>query len=226
MIRRQLTVSLITLATAVMLPLGQATPANAQNAAGHKPIALFNGKDLTGWTDALDNASEWRVAEGILEGRGGGPEQPAVLVSERQDFTNFTLNLKYRFRKPGGGGIELRRSSKGERTSCYWVSARVNPEEGAADFPPGNIAKLKEHEYGEGDFPPARESAPIQAAPDRWHTLTITVTGNKIATFVNGRKADEFTDSKKGFRAGVIALFVRGDSTAQFQSIEIQELPE
>ena len=42
--------------------------------AGSEVRALFNGKDLTGWNDVLDNGSEWKVVDGLLEGRGSGQE--------------------------------------------------------------------------------------------------------------------------------------------------------
>jgi Domain of Unknown Function (DUF1080) len=83
--------------------------AKAADAKKEQWVPLFNGKDLSGWSDALDNASDWQVVNGLLEGRGGGRGAPAVLVTERQDFKNFTLQVKLGFKKPGGGGIELRR---------------------------------------------------------------------------------------------------------------------
>jgi Domain of Unknown Function (DUF1080) len=105
------------------------------------------------------------------------------------------------------------------------VSGCVTAYGEAADRPPGNVTKLKAYRYGAA-FPPARESEPIKAGVNRWHTLTITVVGNRVCTFVNGRKVDEFTDTKHSFASGGIALVCRGDSAVQFQEILIQELPE
>jgi hypothetical protein len=61
---------------------------------------------------------------------------------------------------------------------------------------------------------------------NRWHSLTITVVGNRVTRTVNGVKADEYDDPRSGFRSGAIALFVTGESACQFQAVEIQELPE
>jgi hypothetical protein len=56
-------------------------PATAQEAAKEQaePSAtpLFNGNDLSGWTDALDNASGWQVVDGVIEGHGGETGSPA-----------------------------------------------------------------------------------------------------------------------------------------------------
>jgi Domain of Unknown Function (DUF1080) len=197
----------------------------AQDAGKETWVPLFNSKDLSGWTDALDNASSWRVVGGVLEGRGGGKGQPALLVTERQDFTNFRLRVQFGCRKPGGGGIELRRSCPAEgTTNSYEVSVGVNPHWLAARRPPGNVTKLKHYRYG-GQRPPPHESELIKAAVNCWHTLECHVVGNTITTYVNGRKADEFTDSKGLFRSGGIALFCYGDSVVQFREVSTQELP-
>ena len=188
---------------------------------------LFNGKDLSGWDDTLDNGSSWEVTDGIIEGRGGGLRHPAVLVTERQDFSsNYKLRVQFGCRsKPGGAAIELRRSSPREGvTSSYMVSAAVNPHWFGSARPSGNVLKMKNYRYG-SPAPPARESAPVGAAVNHWHTLEITVAGDTITTFVNGRKADTFTDRKRAFRSGGIALFICGDSVVQFKEVAIQELP-
>jgi hypothetical protein len=197
----------------------------AQDAGKETWVPLFNSKDLSGWSDAFDNASSWHVVDGVLEGRGGGRGQPALLVTERQDLGNFRLRVQFGCRKPGGGGIELRRSSPAEgTTNAYEISIGVNPHRLAAQRPPGNVSKLKRYRYG-AQRPPARESEPIEAATNRWHTLECHVVGNTITTYVNGLKADEFTDSKGVFRSGGIALFCYGDSVVQFREVSIQELP-
>jgi hypothetical protein len=67
-------------------------------------VLLFNGKDLTNWRYALDNGGEWAVADSVLEGRGNGQGNAAVLVTERQDFANFHLRLSTAPRKEQGAG--------------------------------------------------------------------------------------------------------------------------
>jgi hypothetical protein len=199
---------------------GAAVAAPGQQAG--KAVPLFNGKDLTGWSQPLDNDSEWRVTGGILEGRGGGGRKMALLVTERQDFRNFTLTVRFRFKRLGLGGIEVRRSGVGHATSCYVVPFYPEGPEGPWA---GTITRLKDHEYGT-DFPPVRESKTVTTAVNRWHSLTITVVGNRVTTTVNGVKADEYDDPRSGFRSGAIALWVAAESAGQFEAVEIQELPE
>jgi hypothetical protein len=195
------------------------------NAGMDQWVSLFNAQDLSGWTDALDNASEWRVAGGILEGRGGGPGHPAVLVTQRQDFRNYRLRVTFGYPRAGVGFIELRRTGGAETTSCYSVSCRVTFPGDTADRPAGNITKLKGYRYG-GNFPPARVSERVSVGAKKWHTLEIVATGNHIVTFVDGQKADEFTDGKHEHRAGGIALVGSGASIIHIRDVQILELPE
>ena len=60
-------------------------------------------EDLTGWKNVRpDNGSDWRVVDGILEGRGAngergvGSKNGGTLVSDRRNFTNFVLRVTMR----------------------------------------------------------------------------------------------------------------------------------
>jgi hypothetical protein len=193
--------------------------------ASEKWVPLFNGTDLTGFTDVLDNSSDWQVVNGVLEGRGGGRGQPAVLATDKQDYANYKLRIVYGCQKPGGGGIELRRSGEGTTTNCYMVANSITGHGMAADYPAGNVVKLRNYTYGVTRFPPARSSARLPAAVARWHLMEITVNGNTVSTTLNGQPADKFTDGKKPTASGGIGLFVFGDAVVQFKEVSILELP-
>jgi hypothetical protein len=186
---------------------------------------LFNGEDLSGWTDALDNTSSWQVVDGVIEGRGGGAGQPGVLVTERDDFTNYRLRVEFQCLTPGGGaGIELRRASPGDNVvNCYWVSGTVHPNPDAKAKPPGGIVRCRNYRYGSAR-PPGRACKLVKAAAKRWHTLECQVEGNTITTWLNGVKVDELTDNKQPFESGAIALFCRGDSVVHIRKVSIEEL--
>jgi hypothetical protein len=68
------------------------------------PIALFNGKDLTGWKGLVPGAEvKWTVVDGVL--RNAPPTTD--IVSERS-FWNFTLHTDFRIREHSNSGIGLR----------------------------------------------------------------------------------------------------------------------
>ncbi|MEN8789436.1 MAG: DUF1080 domain-containing protein [Flavobacteriaceae bacterium] len=64
-------------------------------------IALFNGKDLSGWR--ADGPKNWNVKNGILT----CPGSVSNLVSE-QKFNNFKLHAEFRYPKGSNSGIYLR----------------------------------------------------------------------------------------------------------------------
>jgi hypothetical protein len=219
--------TMITGVVALMLMLpGQGLGPEKGKAAAPAMVPLFDGKSLEGWNEPMaDSPADWEVNNGILEGRGGGRGAPALLVTQRQDFVNYRLRVVFGFHEPGGGGIELRRSGENNVTTSYWVSACVAPDWQAKERPVGNVTKIKGFHYG-NPLPPARQSARLTLGVNRWHTIDISVIGNKVTTVVNGSKLDEYVDRKQSNRRGGSALLCRGDSVMQFKSVLIEELPE
>jgi hypothetical protein len=79
---------------------------------GQKPIPLFNGKDLTGWTYFLNEEGKmedtWHVKDGILICKG----QPIGYIRTEKDYTHFILRLQWRFnpitKKAGNSGVLFR----------------------------------------------------------------------------------------------------------------------
>ncbi len=68
------------------------------------PVALFNGKDLSGWKAMIPNRElGWEVVDGIMKNKAGANN----LVSE-QKFWNFELDCEFRLGAHTNGGIGLR----------------------------------------------------------------------------------------------------------------------
>jgi hypothetical protein len=69
-----------------------------------KPIQLYNGKDLTGWT-ALNPTTEmkWTVQDGILRNA-----PPTTDIISTQRFWNFKLHVDFRIVEHSNSGIGLR----------------------------------------------------------------------------------------------------------------------
>src|SRR5262249_38510536 len=69
-----------------------------------KPVALFNGRDLTGWkTRHPELKNGWRVQDGLLVDVEPGND----LITERK-FTDFKLHAEFRYPKSSNSGIYLR----------------------------------------------------------------------------------------------------------------------
>ena len=68
------------------------------------PIKLFNGKNLSGWTDTLGKKpAKWSVKNGVLMSEQGAPN----LLSVRK-FWNFKVHMEYRVGVGGNSGLGLR----------------------------------------------------------------------------------------------------------------------
>lgn len=69
-----------------------------------KPIQLFNGKDLSGWSGLVPGTEvKWSVADGIL--RNAPPTTD--IISDRK-FWNFKLHVDFRIVEHSNSGIGLR----------------------------------------------------------------------------------------------------------------------
>ena len=72
--------------------------------AAEKPVMLFNGRDLKGWTYHLDKPDVkmedvWSVKDGVLRCKG----QPVgYLLTKKNDFENYVLELEWRWPEKGG----------------------------------------------------------------------------------------------------------------------------
>ncbi|MES2306563.1 MAG: DUF1080 domain-containing protein [Gemmatimonadota bacterium] len=122
-------------------------------------VALFNGKDLTGWK--ATGLNQWIVKDGILTSAKPGSN----LISEAR-FTDFKLHVEFRVPKGGNSGIYLR--------GRYEV--QVEDSKGM---------ELDSHHLGGvyGFLTPNRDAA---LAPGEWQSCDITLVGRLVTVVLNG----------------------------------------
>ncbi len=65
--------------------------------------ALFNGKDLTGWTEKKQPPTHWSVKDGELVYDGKGTD-----LFHAEDFSNFVLLIDWKVPNNGNSGVFLR----------------------------------------------------------------------------------------------------------------------
>lgn len=128
-----------------------------------KPIRLFDGKDLAGWTFAdPTQASAWSVEGGTLIKHGRGSE---IVTTSR--FSDFKLHIEFNCGPSANSGVYLR--------GRYEVQIESN----AAQEPPnrrmGSI-------YG---FITPEPSLP--ATPNVWQSYDITLVGRTVTVVEDGR---------------------------------------
>lgn len=135
------------------------------------PIALFNGKDLSGWKTMGKAESAWKVADGILSNKPvhveGQHKSYANLRTERE-FEDFNLKLEFRVPKNGNSGVYLRGiyevqvedsfGKKNDPHNCGALYSRILPTE--------NVSK----------------------PPGEWQSFDITLVDRHLTVIHNGKK--------------------------------------
>jgi hypothetical protein len=164
---------------ALLLCAAAAGPAASQEAP-EGFVALFNGKDLTGWrVNEGGNLKRWGAEDGLLFTKGGGG---GWLMTEKE-YGDFELRLEFRLPEKGNSGVALRSPLKGD-------PAYVGMEIQILDDP-----WYKEHFKGlrptqlTGSIydvvPPSTEALkPV----GQWNRMHITAKGRHIQVALNGTK--------------------------------------
>lgn len=125
-----------------------------------KPVKLFNGKDLTGWS--AEGTNQWVVKNGVLE----SPKSGANLVTETK-YDDFKLHIEFRIPKGSNSGVYLRGRYEVQVTDSKGMEPELDQMGAVYGFikPSEMVAK----EAGE------------------WNTLDITLVGRMITLVANGK---------------------------------------
>jgi hypothetical protein len=162
-------------------------------AAPTKKVALFNGKDLSGWK--VYGTEKWYVDSGELVCESGPDKQYGYLATE-QTYKDFDLSVQFKQEANGNSGVFFRSSIEGTKISGWQVE--VAPK----DRDTGGIYES----YGRGwleQIPPEKETI---LKPGDWNTLRIRVEGDHVQTYLNGKPMVDMQDAKIGAANGSIAL--------------------
>ena len=196
---------------AVLLTLTIASLATGAEPA--KPIPLFNGKDLSGWTarfktEDVKIGDVFTAREGVLHVKG----KPGGYIRTDRKYTHYKLKLEWRYpAKPGNSGVLLRIE---EPEKVWPTSIEAQLASGKA----GDIIDMgpkREH------FP--RKSASNEKPPGEWNTYEITMDGGDLTLTVNGELQNAATNRR--VTAGYIGLQSEG-AEIEFRAIELTPLPD
>ncbi len=203
--------------------------------------ALFNGRDLTGWTpdvparDTDPSApASFIVRNGMLVSLGTPPGHLLTNASYR----DYRLEVEYRFpAKPGNCGVLVHASRLRALYKMFPQSIEVQMlHENAGDFwciqeniEVKDMEKRRPRKEGQswgGSEDDARRIINLtdgsEKPPGQWNTMRVDVRGRGITVWVNGDLVND------GFNCtadrGRIALQAEG-SEVEFRRVEIGPLP-
>ncbi len=159
-----------------------------------KPVAIFNGKDLTGWK-SMNPAKEnqWKAVNGILT----SPKSGVNLITEAA-YDDFKLHLEFKYPEHSNSGIYLR--------GRYEVQVE------------DDYGKHPNSHYIGGVYGYLEPNQNAAKKAGEWQTYDITLVGRRITVVLNGKSV--ITDATiPGITGGAIdsdeaapgPLYLQGD---------------
>jgi serine/threonine protein kinase len=181
-------------------------------------VQLFNGIDLTGWKTHSQQPGNWRVENGNLV--GSGPSAVSHLYTIGDDYKDFHLRAEARINDAGNSGVYFRASF-----GPTWPVDDLR-------FPIGYEAQIYSKPGGQtytgslyAGVEPVVKVNVRPALPFEWCTLEVIARSNHIVVKVNGITTADYTDVKRLYSQGHIALQHNSPQTiVEFRKIEIKEL--
>lgn len=196
--------------------------------------SLFNGKDLTGWTNVNTANDTWFVNDGLLVCKG----MPIGVMRSNKQYENFVLHIEWRHMNPGGNsgvfvwsegsvpsGKQLPKGMEVQMLELDWVNQ--HPRGGS----PNHVGYVSGELFGAGglnatpDIPRGRRSMSRELrcnGAGQWNTYDVVCVDGTVKLSVNGVFVNSIRDSE--VRRGYLCLESEG-SEIHFRNIQILELP-
>ena len=175
--------------------------------------SLFNGSDLEGWN--IHGTEKWYVAAGVLICESG-PEEKYGYLSTDKFYDDFILTLEFKQEANGNSGVFFRSTLKGTKISGWQVEVA----------PPNHDTGGIYESYGRGWLikPDAKKDKALKMG--EWNKMKIRVVGEKVTTWLNGKKMVCLSDEKIGAGKGAIALQIHdgGGIKVMWRNINIKTL--
>jgi len=196
---------------------------------------LFNGVDLTGWTDVNTSPETWFVKDGLLVCKG----KPIGVMRSNRQYENFILHIEWRHMEPGGNsGIFV--WSDGSTPANRPLPKGVEVQMLELDWP-------KIHKRKDGSLPPIAYvhgevwgTYGLHTTPDnprgnrsmsienrckprgQWNIYDVVAVDGVIKLSVNGKFVNGI--SKATQKKGYFCLESEG-AEIHFRNMRIMELP-
>ena len=187
----------------------------AQDASKGEWVALFNGKDLSGWKNYGNE--KWMVENGGILGEA--ITKAYGYLGTLKTYKNFEMKGKFKAEGSGNSGIFYHSTIEG--VDIRGVQVEVDPH------PNMHTGGLYESD-GRGWIVKPDDAGEKALKVGEWNDVQFTVMGNHVVTYVNGVKAIDFTDSAPKYFDGIIALQLHsgGEGKMRFKDLYIREIKD
>jgi len=193
--------------------------------ASQKRVALWNGKDFTGWKlvladENVDVNKVWSVRNGVIRCEG----KPNGYMRTQEDYSNYKLHLEWRWvEEPTNSGVLLHASGADKvwpksiecqllhkNAGDFWlIGGTAITVDGQATKSTGRATWVRKKEDSS------------EKEPGQWNSYDIICQGDTVRCYVNGGLQNEGTNASE--TAGKICLQSEG-SPIEFRNIYIEPL--
>jgi len=176
-------------------------------------VALFNGRDLSGWKNYGNE--KWTVKDGEIFGEA--VTKAYGYLGTEKSYRNFEFKGKFKGEGTGNSGIFYHSAIDGVNISG--VQVEVDPTPGKHT---GGLYETGGREWLV--FPNAIAEKALKVGD--WNEVQFSVVENYIVVYSNGVKAVDYTDPKPKYSDGIIALQLHsgGAGKMRFKDLFIREI--
>lgn len=187
-------------------------------------VALFNGKDLSGW---VGNTTGYKVVDGVMTWESGGN------IYTEKEFSDFHIKLDYKVPVGGNNGLGIRTPLQGD---AAYVAMEIQILDDAAE----KFKAIKPYQHC-GSIYGTVASEPGHLKPaGEWNHMEVIAQGTKIKVMLNGATVTDadikpFIESGKTIdgkahpglknEKGHIGFLGHGDKVS-FRNIMIKDLSQ
>jgi len=184
------------------------------SALAQKEKALFNGKNLDGWT--IHGTEKWYVDKGELICESG-PDKQYGYLSTNKSYKNFILTVHFKQDANGNSGVFFRSSIDGVKISGWQVEVAPQNQHTGGVY----------ESYGRGWLIQPDSAHEKYLKMGEWNTMKIKVENDHVTTWLNGQQMIDLKDETIGKGEGFIALQIHdgGGIKVRWKDLKIQELP-
>jgi hypothetical protein len=186
-------------------------------APGEDWVQLFNGKDLSGWTNI--GKEKWDVEDGTIHGQGISKEY-GYLRTEK-NYKSFHLALKFKCEGDGNSGVFFRVEFKPGTPEViqgpqFEIDCTMMHHTGGV------------YDVGRGWIVWPSPENEIVVRREEWNEYLLKVEGNHYVSRLNGVQLVDYTDPKQRGEDGGIALQLHsgGKGNMRFKDIWIRDLSQ
>jgi hypothetical protein len=198
-----------------------ATPSPAAALAPVKPIDLFDGRSLAGWTFVARNAANpgaiWAVKDAVIT-CAGKPNGYARTVATYRDYA---LHVEWRWpEKAGNSGVFVHVNGPDKVwPACFEIQLKAGD---AGSIRANGGAKVRELDPKAKDpINVALQHPGVEKPVGEWNSADITCRGDTISVVINGTLENRVTGTSAD--AGAIALQAEG-APVEFRNVRLKPL--